>query len=270
MRAPAPRRTGVRLLTVLALVAVSVTSTAAEAAAGSRPHQTRVAVQLSGNAVDVQPEVDGRVLTFDVSTASATGGSLQVFKPKPGSTLADVLGPLRVQLGLDAASNPALSRSTRDLTRTAEWFGGLDVFPDRPASFTVRLDGGTYYLIDLAPSFGPDPRLGPIATIDVTGDGSGSQPDADVRIEMRGTQAEDHDGVAGHGHEFRAPASMPASGVVEVRNQDEVIHFMVLEPLQPGTTRQDIADLLLQPPPDPDDPAPDPGPSLKGPGTGLR
>ena len=274
MRSRTAMGSGVRLLTVLALVAVSLTSGAATASADEGSRQTRVAVELRTNSIKVQDEVDGRVLTFDVSTKK-TNGALQVFAPKQGRSLKAVLASLRVQLGIAKASKDpaALARSTRRLTRDAHWYGGVDVQKGRPASFTVRLERGTYYLIDLAPAFVPKGgKLGPITTIEVSGDGSGRRPSADARIEMRGTDGYDHDdddgknGRAGHGHEFRAPASMPSSGVVEVRNKDEVIHIMVLIPVKQGTSRQDIADLVAKPPGDPEDP----GPFLDGHGASMN
>lgn len=255
MRKHVTRWTGVRLLAAVALVGAGMTTGVGAASAHGESKQTTVDVVMAGDDIEVQKWVDGRVLTFDVTTTTDFS-ILQVFAPKPGSSVAEVLASLEVQLdGGDPDSGAAAAESTRELTRNAEWFGGVDVTRDQPASFTVRLDGGTYYLIDIETGFGPENTIDVVRELKVTGDGSGKRPDADARVDMRGTgdddaghdDGHDHDGhdddghdAAGHGHEFEAPESMPARGVVEVRNQDGVIHFMSLSPVQPGTTREDI------------------------------
>lgn len=258
MRRSVQRWRGVRLLAVLTLVATALTAGAGTASAHSKDRRTTVPVVLTPDGVEVAKAIDGRVLTFDVSTTSEFG-ILQVFAPKRGKTVDDVLAALRVQL--EGASPDAVARSTRELTRNADWFGGVDVTAETSASFTVRLDRGTYYLLDIASGFGG--TLGPVSRVTVSGDGSGSRPDADARIEMRGT--DEGPGGADHGHAFRAPDVMPAEGTVEVRNQDDVIHFVTLIPLQPGTTRDEIAELLGQEPSEED-----PGPFLEGPSASMN
>lgn len=255
-------RTG-RLVAVVALVATALTTTGVGTASARDDRVTRVPVVLDGGDIEVRERVDGRVLRFDVSTTNEFS-IFQVFAPKGGKTVADVLASLEVQIGLaESSADPAaVAASTVALTRDAHWFGGVDVTAGRPASFTVRLDGGTYHVLDIASAFATG-ELGEVETLRVTGDGSGRRPDAAARVDMRGT----HDGPQGHGHEFRAPGTLPARGVVEVRNKDDVIHFMNIIPVQPGTTRQDIVELLEQ---EQEPTEEDPGPFLDGPTAAMN
>jgi hypothetical protein len=99
--------------------------------------------------------------------------------------------------------------------------GGVDVFPRTPASFTVDVRPGTYYLGELVRR----PELTPIR---VAGPASTAQP-ASLGV-VTATDAG-----------YRLAATLPARGTITIRNAGDQPHRLNLIPIKRGTTRARLA-----------------------------
>ncbi len=146
----------------------------------------------------------------------------------------------------------------------ATWYGGVAANngPD-DASATLRLKRGTYTVFDFA-QLGPDIGAVDERTLRVTDNGvHGARPRADARIDMDDVHGNEH------GHVFESPDVLPASGTVLVRNRNEVIHFVDIQPVKPGTTDAQVQaafDAFLSGQP----PAPENDPFLEGDYVGMN
>jgi hypothetical protein len=102
--------------------------------------------------------------------------------------------------------------------------GGVNVFPGTPASFTVDVRPGTYYLGALVrrPELTPIRVVGPASTPRSTSAGVVTATDAGYRL----------------------AATLPARGTITIRNAGTQLHRLNLIPVKPGTTRAQLAAYL--------------------------
>jgi len=98
--------------------------------------------------------------------------------------------------------------------------GGVNLFPERPATLTVNVRPGTYYLGELV-------RRPELTPIHVAGPASAPAPAPDGLV-----TATD----AG----YRLPAALPAHGTIAIRNAGRAPHRLNLIPVKPGTTRTQL------------------------------
>jgi hypothetical protein len=99
--------------------------------------------------------------------------------------------------------------------------GGVNVFPGTPASFTVDVRPGTYYLGELV-------RRPELTPIHVAGRASTAQS-ASAGV-VTATDAG-----------YRLAATLPARGTITIRNAGTQLHRLNLIPIKRGTTRAQLA-----------------------------
>jgi hypothetical protein len=99
--------------------------------------------------------------------------------------------------------------------------GGVNVFPGTPASFTVDVRPGTYYLGELVrrPELTPIHVAGPSSTAQSASAGVITATDAGYRL----------------------AATLPAHGTITIRNAGTQLHRLNLIPIKRGTTRTQLA-----------------------------
>ncbi len=198
---------------------------------GGDHHINRVQV-VSITDGDPRPSVSNTWLSagriqFDISTESAHGRNVTLFTLKPGAQFADVAKGLQEEFSPDGA------QGTRDLVKAADFHGLADVQPGSPVTVTQRLDRGTYYVFSLDASAEAIP---PLTMDNVTvlhvGKGDRSSNAASERRLPRIKLTSDD--------RFKVSGQLPASGSVQVRNVSDTIHIMAFQPVQPGTTDEQV------------------------------
>jgi uncharacterized membrane protein SirB2 len=120
--------------------------------------------------------------------------------------------------------------------------GGVNIFPGTPASFTVNVQPGTYYLGELVrrPELTPIHVAGPASTAQTTSHGRVTATDAGYRL----------------------AATLPAHGTIMIRNAGKQPHRLNLIPVKRGTTRAQLAEYIRKT--GGNDNAPAPSFALKG------
>jgi hypothetical protein len=98
--------------------------------------------------------------------------------------------------------------------------GGVNLFPSRPATLTVDVHPGTYYLGELL-------RRPELTPIHVAGPASGSQPASGETV------TETDSG-------YHLASAIPAHGTITIRNDGRAPHRLNLIPVKPGTTRAEL------------------------------
>lgn len=125
----------------------------------------------------------------------------------------------------------------RRVLADTDFLGGADVFPGTPASFTVNLAPGTYYLGEMSnrPAF---------HKITVTGSKRVPTPTR-------------HAVLTAYDFGFRtSQKTLPASGTIAIRNTGRQIHRLNLVPVKTGTTRAQVGAYLRKTAGRPDGPPP--------------
>jgi hypothetical protein len=125
----------------------------------------------------------------------------------------------------------------RRLFANTDFLGGANVFPREPASFTVTLHAGTYYLGEMSarPVF---------RRIEVQGAPAPTAPKASAL-------------VTAYDFGFRAnKPSLPAHGTITIRNTGEQVHRLLFVPVKTGTSRAQIGAYLRKTGGRPDGPQP--------------
>jgi hypothetical protein len=217
---------------VVAVVATGgMLGLAAPAAFADDHEDARQSVNVVGDGSTVtidEATVQAGSISFKVASTNAvtetSGGSqITLFQPKKGVTLEQVFADLAEEFS--QGDLKATAMGTRDLTRDITAFGLADVIPDYPVVVTERLRRGTYYLMDLAnPPQGGAPKLTQLTVTGRRGDDRGSGLDSQVRV--RATSDD----------RFIAPDSWPHEGTYTFRNVSDTLHFMGIDPVEPGTT----------------------------------
>jgi len=227
------RRRLLRTTLVLAATgAVLVAGGPAALADGDHGHghdvQT-VHVVGTGSTVSIDDaHVHAGTVRFEVST-SGPFSAITLFSLKNGATLDQFFDDVRNEFDFTNAATRA--KGTRDARQHATFYGLADVMPGFPLTVTDDLRPGTYYLFDLTspPDAVDDPQ---VVTLRVGG-GRGGHDDqrADVRVRMTGDR-------------FLAPRVWPRAGTWSLTDADDTVHFMQLQPVDPGTTDRDVQQAL--------------------------
>ncbi len=198
-------RAAVAVLAVpLALVAPPTVS------AHELPAPSKVTIRVDGDDVTMPGSLRSSRYRFVVS-----GGGIQVVKVDKGYTRAEFVRDLR------SDSKRAFNRTMNNL----RFFGG--VMPDRgqSAEFWQTLYTGTYWVL---PVDGPLPRAADIKAVTVYGS-------------VRATAWPGSSGVVTlHEKRIGAPAQLPRSGRLLVRNRGTDIDLMIVFRLAPGKTIDDL------------------------------
>lgn len=164
--------------------------------------------------------------TFQVTEAASSrkGGLAQVFRLRPGVTLQ------KLQDDLVAAGSTNSGAFTTAVSRDTTLVGGTFVAPGATGTFADDLVPGTYYVANVqrAPS-----TLTSDAQVLVVHDTApvGHAPATGGTVVMKDMR-------------FLPSRSLPAAGTIKVKssaaNDADDIHFLLLLPVQDGTTDSDI------------------------------
>lgn len=156
------------------------------------------------------------LVTFKVVDKKAKGSAvLQVFRLHPGYTLQQ----------LSADFGPAFSGDTDAIGRlddNVDWLAGAEARSSKPGWFQERLTKGQYVFID-------QNQQAPIFTmLTVKGKVVKRQP-----VATHGT-------ISTFSYGFRTDGRIRANGWVMARNRADQPHFIVLQHVKPGTTRNQV------------------------------
>ncbi|NYJ06615.1 hypothetical protein [Petropleomorpha daqingensis] len=185
----------------------------------------------NGTAASVDDDhVHAGTVRFEVSSVAPAFSAVTMFQLKNGATLDQFFDDVRKEFHPTDLSVRA--EGTRDARRHATFYGLADVVPGVPLAVTENLRPGTYWLMDLTTP--PDPvNDPPVTRFRVTGGGSGGDGSrhADVRVRLTDDR-------------FLAPRVWPRAGTWWLTNADDTLHFMLLQPVQPGTTERQVQQAL--------------------------
>jgi hypothetical protein len=201
-------------------------------AGGDHGHDVQtVHVVGTGSTVSVDDaRVHAGTVRFEVSTTGPFS-AVTMFSLQNGATLDQFFDDVRDEFD---PSDPLIrAEGTRNAREHATFYGLADVMPGAPLAVTARLQPGTYWLFDLTQP--PDPAVDPpVARVRVTGGGGDGDDgrDADVRVRMTGDR-------------FLAPTVWPRRGTWSLRNADDTVHFMQLQPVKRGTTDAQVQSALM-------------------------
>jgi hypothetical protein len=221
------------VLTVAALAGTSLASTAPTIEVTLAAHGPKIAGPTSWRPGAVRIAVSSRLPDQELV--------LLHFRPAYSYARFQADG-VRAQ-GHGAAARAALAR----IFAGTSFDGGLNLFPGRPASFTVDVRPGTYYLGELV-------RRPELTAIHVAGPASAPAPASDGTV-----TATD----AG----YRLLATLPAHGTIAIRNAGRAPHRINLIPVKPGTTRAQLGAYIRKT--GGNDHAPPPSFALQGPQVGT-
>jgi len=225
---------GARVAVAALALAASLGGTAAADATprgghdgGRGPHPIQVAIGDSG--IQAPPAARAGVVGFRVTTDDKDGHSLQVFRPRHGVTLKKVLADLTMAVN---ENDPAVSAKGIDaVNRDSEQFGGAQVTPQVPTTFTTPISAGPVYLLDFTKFLG-DQAHPVLRKVELRGGRSGDLagfPDAIVITKE--TSA---------GPRFDVNGVHRAKDNILVHNAADELHEMALQPVAPGTTDADL------------------------------
>ncbi|MFD0573824.1 hypothetical protein ACFQ0T_37140 [Kitasatospora gansuensis] len=111
---------------------------------GSAPVPIEVRIGASG--IQAPASAPGGLVTFHVTTDDPAGRALQVFRPKAGITLDQVLADFTKAV---ASTDPAdTANGISAVEHEAEALGGVTVVPAVAGSATTEISPGTVYLLD--------------------------------------------------------------------------------------------------------------------------
>jgi hypothetical protein len=223
------------LIAALAAPAMATTDNSADAAPNGEVQQT-VTVVGTGSAVHLSDasvfsgSIHFRVSSTNPQTQNGGGSDVSLFRLKEGKTLADVSRALHEEFSQDPQT---AAKGTRDILATAIIRGLADVVPGHPETVTEFLGAGTFWAMDLAnpPVSGP-PQF---TKLEVRGGGHNIEQDSDLPSQVQVSTVDEH---------FRAPDVWPHEGTYSFTNNADVIHFMQLQPVKPGTTDEDVQDFF--------------------------
>jgi hypothetical protein len=230
------RRRLFRSTLVLAAAAALMTAgSPAALAGGDSDHGHGVpTVHVVGNGSSARVDdasVPAGTVRFQVSTTGAFS-AVTMFSLKNGATLGRFFDDVRLEFAADAMDR---ARGTSRAKHDATFYGLADVVPGFPLTVTENLRPGTYWLMDLTTP--PTAANPPVTRFRVTDGRSGTDGadgrDADVQVRLAGDR-------------FLAPRVWPHEGSWSLTNADDTLHFMLLQPVKPGTTDTKLQAALEQ------------------------
>lgn len=216
--------------TVVAAMAMIGTAGPAAATTGSHDWDDSQSVSVTdgspGPAVSKTWLQEGTI-KFKISTKSANGLDVTLFKLRRGAHFSDVTTGVQEEFGPTPALN---AKGTRDLIKAADFHGLADVVPGSPVTVTEHLNEGTYYAFALDPnSRTPAPPTLKNVTVIHVGEGDADDEAAPNlhRLPSITLTSADRFKVSGH---------LPAHGSVLIKNRSDSIHITVFQRVKPGTT----------------------------------
>ncbi|MFC6066368.1 hypothetical protein [Streptomyces ochraceiscleroticus] len=187
-----------------------------------------IEVSIGASGIHAPDHARAGLVDFHVTTDDSEGRFLQAFRPRHGASVHKVLAHLAMAVGDNPAAAAKGVSSVRD---EAELYGGAQVTPSVPATFTTPITAGTVVLLDFS-AFLKDPTHPVIRTLELHGESSKGRADFPDSIV---TTKETEDGPRFEVHGLRK-----AEDNILVHNASDEIHEMALQPVAPGTTDEQI------------------------------
>ncbi|MFG2196114.1 hypothetical protein [Streptomyces sp. NPDC048639] len=194
-----------------------------------------VDVRMSDAGFRAPASVPAGPVEFRVSSADGEEHGLEIFRPRRGATVNQVLRDLR---GTSLANPPReVAAAARLVDREAEFFGGAQVQRAHPVRMSVTLCPGTYRLVDLTQVLDGPART---KTLRVTGDHEacenspaqeGRAGTAPATVKLVETAA---------GPRLRSPETLPARGPIRFTNATDQGGEMLLQRLRPNATQAQV------------------------------
>ena len=168
------------------------------------------------------------IVRFRISTTNVpNGSSVDLFRLRRGVTLTQFAANFNKEFSEDAAVRAS---GTRALVRDAKFYGLASVQPDSPATVTVKLGAGTYYVAELVPGFKPDASA--VTTFRVGGHEHHRSGRRGEHNRLPHTSAT----ITMVNDRFVVSGRLRAMSAVRVRNVDDTIHIAIIAPVADGTT----------------------------------
>ncbi|MFK8909724.1 hypothetical protein [Streptomyces sp. YS-3] len=222
-------RNGARVAAAAALALATALGGAATADATARGeeyghHGNPVEVEIGASGIHAPDTAQAGLVAFHVRTDDPKGHFLQAFRPHRGVTVRKVLA----DLGKAVSKKPAAAaRGISAVRDEAELFGGAQVTPSVPETFTTRVGAGPVVLLDFT-AFLADPAHPVTRVLHLRDGSSGDLADfPDSIVITRETSK---------GPRFDVNGLHKARENVLVHNASDEIHEMGLQPVKPGTT----------------------------------
>lgn len=230
-------KANVRLVRFAVIAAATGTLVLGSAAASAQTNSSlasdvtpvvAVGVTTAGG-VSVQSEVRAGIVTFEYSQQDADEHALQLFRLKPGGSLAAVLQGIS-----DALAPPFPTRAigVQTIDANATLYGGALILPGHSLRVTVALDPGTYYFVDYSDFGVIAPR---VVTMEATGDFVQSPVPGFDSVVVANMQ---------ENHQMRfvvTQTEMSKTGTFKFINASDEDHEVVFRPTRPGITDDYIA-----------------------------
>jgi len=169
------------------------------------------------------------VVTWGGTTDAKDGRGLQAFRPRHGVTLKKVFTDLTMAVN---ENDPAVSaKGINAVNRDAELFGGAQVTPKVPATFTTPISAGPVYLLDFTKFF--EDQAHPVyRKVELRGGRNGDLANFPKGIVITKETS--------GGPRFDVNGVHRAKDNILVHNASDEIHEMQLQPVAPGTTDAQI------------------------------
>ncbi|MEV6319275.1 hypothetical protein [Streptomyces sp. NPDC051776] len=215
------------------LLATTTTAVhATEPPPGEAGGRTAYEVRMSDEGLRAPASVPAGPVQLNVSSADGNEHALEIFQPRRGTPVRQVLDDLR-GTSLDNPPRQVIEAARR-VDRESEFFGGAQVQRNRPVRMSVTLCPGTYRLVDLTQVL-----EGPARTqkLRVTGNHAACN---DTSARKSGAKATVRLVQTANGPRFRSPDTLPARGAIRFINDTDQGGEMLLQRLRPGATTAQV------------------------------
>jgi hypothetical protein len=154
-------------------------------------------------------------LTFKVTTGKGDH-VFQILKLHTGYTLQQAGADFQLAFGRHP-DTAAIARLDDNVT----WLGGAEAKPGKPGWYQISLKAGDYVAIDQQ--------------------GNGLVPLTVTGSTQKRTAQKTHGTITTFSYGFRSDGNLPAKGWLKATNRADQPHFIVLQHVKEGTTRQQVA-----------------------------
>ena len=213
MNRPAMRLVAATLGVVMASTGVALTTGSAASAA---PGDTKVKI-TKRNFVRMPTTLAPGLTGFIVRSAGQS--AFQIVRPAAGYTKAQLASDVRAGFEGDV-------RAFKRFERNVDLVGGVSADSGEPGVMWAKLRRGTYWAFDTDPSRFLARKM---LTVHVRGSKVRGALPGDATLTASGNAAWAQD-----------PASIPASGMLKLRNESNANHFFGVARLKPGRTMADV------------------------------
>lgn len=227
------------LKAALALLSVGglITLGASPALADGSEEEVQQTVHVVGNGHSVSIDhstvwsgsIQFAVSSTNPQTQQGGGSSVSLFRLNPGVSVQQ----FTQDLGDEFSQTPKVAaRGTRELVRDVHVQGLADVVPGHPEVVTENVAPGTYWLMDLGNNSFP-PALTKL-TVGAPREDVEQDSDLHSALTAQATSAD----------RFVAPRNWPHEGTYTFENVSDTLHMMIIAPVKPGTTDEDITEFF--------------------------